>query len=118
MPFVAVRNVLIILLISAVVYWLPGGGTAAAVVASALGTAFACALAWVGVMLYRRFRGDLLSLPESTRLMLYGGVGALVIAGAGARTMLDSAAGAIAWGALVGGAIYALLTVWRRRGLA
>jgi hypothetical protein len=115
---VVVRNVAIILAISAVVYFVPGGGNAAAAVSWVVGTAFALALAWVAVMLYRRFRGDLHMLGDSGRALLYGAVGAIVIAGAGANTMLDDPVGAIVWVALVGGAIYALVLVWRRRSLA
>jgi hypothetical protein len=113
-----VRNVAIILLVSAAVYFVPGGNTAASIVQWTLGTLFAIALAWVAVMLYRRFRGDLQLLGDGGRALLYGGVGALVIAGAGARTMLDTGPGAVVWICLVGGAGYALLLVWRRRGLA
>jgi len=109
------RNVAIILAISAGVYFLPGGGTTAAVVGSAIGTAVIVSMCWVGVMLYRRFRGDIMLLGDQGRAMLYGGIGALVIAGAGARTMFDTPAGIVVWLVLVLGAVYAFLTLWRRR---
>jgi hypothetical protein len=115
MPLVAARNVAIILAISAGVYFLPGGGTAAAVVSSAVFTAFSVALCWVAVMLYRRYRGDLMLLGDQGRAMLYGGIGALFIAGAGARTMFQTPAGAVIWVALVVAALYAFLVLWRRR---
>jgi hypothetical protein len=115
---VAARNVAIILLVSAAVYFVPGGGDVAAAVSWVLGTLFAIALCWVAVMLYRRFRGDLQLLGDGGRALLYGGVGALVIAGAGARTMFETGVGAVVWVALVGGAIYALVLVWRRHTLA
>lgn len=115
---VVVRNVAIILLVSAVVYFVPGGGDAAAIVDWVVGAVFAVALCWVAVMLYRRFRGDLQLLGDSGRALLYGAIGALVIAGAGANVMFETGAGAVVWIALVGGAIYALVLVWRRRSLA
>ncbi len=114
----AARNVAIILAISAGVYFLPGGGTTAAVVSTVLGVGFAAALCWVAVMLYRRHRSDLNLLGDRGRLMLYGAVGALVIAIVGAGVMLKTAPGAVVWVGLLGGAIYVLMVLWRRRGLA
>ncbi len=118
MALTTVRNVAIILGISAAVYFLPGGGTAAAVVSWAIFTAFAVALCWMATMLYRRFRGDIYSLGDTGRALLYGGIGGLVIAGAGAPTMLDTTPGLVVWVAIAFGSVYALVLAWRRRGLA
>ena len=73
MALTTVRNVAIILGISAAVYFLPGGGTAAGVVSWAIFTAFAVALCWMAAMLYRRFRGDIYALGDTGRALLYGG---------------------------------------------
>lgn len=112
---VPVRNIAIILAISAAVYFVPGGGTTAAVVGAALGTLFMVVLCWAAVLLYRRFRGDIQLLGDQGQAMLYGAIGAIVIAAAGAQEMFHTPAGIVVWLGLVLGAVYALITLWRRR---
>jgi len=112
------RNIAIILAISAAVYFVPGGGTTAAVVGATLGTLIMVVLCWVAVMLYRRFRGDIQLLGNQGQVMLYGAIGAIVIAGAGAQEMFRTPAGVVVWLGLVLGAVYAFIVLWRRRTLS
>ncbi len=115
---VPARNIAIILAISAAVYFIPGGGTTAAVVGAAVTTLFMVVLCWVAVMLYRRFRGDIQLLGDQGQAMLYGGIGAIFIAGAGAQEMFRTPAGIVVWLGLVLGAVYAFIVLWRRRSLS
>jgi hypothetical protein len=115
---VAIRNVAIILAISAAVYFVPGGGATAAAIKWALLTAFAVALCWGLTMIYRQYRSDLHALGDTGRALLYGGIGGLVVAAAGTNEMLRTSVGVAVWLLLIGASIYALMLAWRRRGLA
>ncbi|HEY4997203.1 MAG TPA: hypothetical protein VII03_04345, partial [Solirubrobacteraceae bacterium] len=70
------RNVAIILVIAAAVDLLPGGGRAAETFTSALWVAFAAAIAFVAVRLYREHRIALHGLGHQHRALLYGGFAA------------------------------------------
>ena len=107
------RNVAIIAAIAAAVAFLPGGGDVAAVVSRTLSLAFAAAIAWAGWWAYRRYALDLDALPPGYRALLYGAIGAVVLALAGAGKLTATTPGALLFMALLGGAILALVTVWR-----
>lgn len=108
-----IRNVLIVLAIAAAVEFLPGAGRVAATFRAILWVALAAGIGYVGVRLYREHRISIHSLGDRHRAMLYGALalGAILIAG---RTkMWETGGGELAWFALLGVAVYALLAVYR-----
>ena len=108
-----VRNIAIILAVAAAIEFLPGGGDAAAIVGRILSLAFIAVFAFVGAYLYRRHRLDLESLPVGYRVLGYGAVGALVLVFAAAPRMTDTAGGGLAFAAIIGASVLALVLVWR-----
>ena len=108
-----VRNVLIVVVIAAAVAFLPGGGETAAVVGSVLSIGITVAFVLFGMRFYRENRVAIFSLGDKHRALLYGAMGALVVALAGGSQLNDTAIGSVVLVALVGGAIGAGYAVWR-----
>lgn len=109
----AARNIAIVLVLALAVWLLPGGGTSADVVGELLFIAFAAGIAFLVVRLYRERRSEIFGLGDRHQALLYGGLAALLFCGASAGRFFDSAAGTIVWILLLGGAIYALVAVFR-----
>jgi hypothetical protein len=110
---VLARNIVILLAIAAVVEFVPGGSRGAATIEAVIWAAFAAALGWIGIRLYREHRIALHSLGSNHRALLYGGValGAFLLA---ARSrMWASGGGELIWFVLLGVAVYALVVVYR-----
>jgi hypothetical protein len=108
-----VRNILIVLAIAAAVQFIPGGSRGASTVEAILWAAFAAALGWIGIRLYREHRIGLHGLGDRHRALLYGAValGAFLLAG---RTrMWLTGGGELLWFVLLGAAVYALIVVYR-----
>jgi O-antigen/teichoic acid export membrane protein len=106
------RNVAIVLVLAALVAFLPAGGTTANVIAAVLSTLIVVSLVYIVARLYREHRMDLEGL-DRWRGVLYGAIGAVVLAMAARGELLDSGAGTLVWFAALGGASYALYRVWR-----
>jgi hypothetical protein len=109
----AARNIAIVLVLALAVWLLPGGGTSAEVVGELLFIAFAAGIALIVIRLYRERRSDLFGLGDRHQALLYGGLATLLFCGASAGRFFDSAPGTIIWIALLGGAVYALVMVFR-----
>jgi hypothetical protein len=109
-----VRNALIVVALAAAVYLLPGGGNGASFVSQVLGTLITASFAFLGWRMYRERRMDLESLGDPHRGMLYGALAAIVWAMAARGWLFDTTAGILVWCALIGGAAYALVLVFRR----
>jgi multisubunit Na+/H+ antiporter MnhB subunit len=110
----AARNVLIILVLAAVVQFAPGGGDTAALVNAILFTLLNVVFVYFGVRFYREHRVDIQSLGDRGRALLYGGVAGIVLALAATGRWLDTGAGTAVWVVLIGGAIAALVAVFRQ----
>jgi predicted Na+-dependent transporter len=110
-----VRNIAIIVALAALVAFLPGGETGANLVSQLLSAVFVVLIAFILGQLYRRFRSDIYGLGDRWRLVLYGCIGAIVVALACASRLLSNsgAAGIAIWFALMGGAAYGLYATWR-----
>lgn len=107
------RNVAIVLAIAAAVQFVPGGSRAASTIEAILWAAFAAAIGWVGMRLYREHRVALHSLGSTHRGILYGcvGLGAFLIA---ARSRMWERGGwELLWFALLGLVVYGLVAVYR-----
>ena len=111
----AVRNTLIVLALAGAVYALPGGGDAATFVGSLLSTLILFGMVFAGWRLYRENRVEIYSLGDTHRGLLYGALGAGIVAGAGYDKLVRYGSGAqiFIWFVLVGGASYALVVVFR-----
>ena len=107
------RNVAIVALLALGVWALPGGGTAARFVGALLFVLLTVGLGLFAGRMYLEYRTSLYSLGDRYRGMLYGACGAAVFALASGPKLFDTGAGTIVWFALMGGASYALYTVWR-----
>jgi hypothetical protein len=107
------RNVLIVVAIAAVVAFLPGGGSGASLVSSLLSIGITIIFVLLGVRFYRENRVAIFALGDRHRALLYGALGAVVVALAGSRQLLDTGAGTLAFFVLLGGAFAALYAVWQ-----
>lgn len=109
------RNIAIIVALAALVAFLPGGDEGANLVSQLLSAIFVVLIAFILGQLYRRFREDIYGLGDRWRLVLYGCVGAIVVALACASRLLSDSGGAgiALWFLLMGGAAYGLYATWR-----
>lgn len=108
------RNAGIIVLLAVVVFAVPGGGTTAAFVGALFSTLILASLVFGAWRMYREHRVALYSLGDTDRGLFYGGAAAIVLAAAGSNKLLNgSGPGVLLWVALVGGAIFAFVTVYR-----
>lgn len=108
-----VRNVAIVALIAVAVYVLPGGGRASHTFLGVVYVAFAVAIGYLGLRLYREHRVALHSLGDSYRGLLYGAIAFAVLAWAARARMWQSGLGELLWFVLVGAIVYAFLAVYR-----
>lgn len=109
----AARNVAIIVALAVAVAFIPGGGRTATFIGSFLSIAVLAALVFIFVRLYREHRMTIFGLGDRHRALLYGALGAFVLAMAGRERMLDTGIGIFLFFVLLGGAAYALVAVWR-----
>jgi hypothetical protein len=111
-----VRNVAIVLVIAALVVVIPGGGTGASVAIQVVSLAFLASIAWVGSLLYREHRMALFSLGDRRRAGLYAAAAVAAVTLTATHRLWGSAAGKIAWFALLIAAGYvAFSIVWAAR---
>ena len=103
----------LIALVALVLTLLPGGGSAVDVILTVLSIVFFVAIALLGYLLFRQFRGDLETLPDNQRAVLYGSVGAAFLTLCATSRLFDAGGGgAIVWLALLGLCSYGLYWVW------
>jgi hypothetical protein len=107
------RNVLIIVAVAAAVAFLPGGGETAGVIWALLGIAIAVIFVLLGVRFYRENRVAIFGLGDRHRGLLYGALGAIVLALAGRGKLLDTGLGSLVFVVLLVGAVGALYAVWQ-----
>ncbi len=109
----APRNILIVLLIALAVYAIPGGGTAASIVGEFISIAFAVAIWFALVYVYRNFRTTIFGLGDRHRGLLYGGLAAILFLGAAADRFFDDPALTLLWFVILGATLYALVATFR-----
>ncbi|HEY6758673.1 MAG TPA: hypothetical protein VI318_04260 [Baekduia sp.] len=107
------RNVLIVIAVAAAVAFVPGGGDTAAVVRAFLSIAISVTFVLLGMRFYRENRVTIFSLGDTHRGLLYGALGAIVVALAGRDQLTNSGIGSIVFVALLVGAVGALYAVWQ-----
>ena len=92
---------------------LPGSGSLLDVVLTVLSIAFFAAIAFLAYRLFRQYRFELETLPDSQRLALFGALGVALVTLTATNRLFDAGGlGALAWFALLGLASYAIYWVW------
>ena len=107
----ALRNIAIIMLLALIVAEVPGGGNVAEGIFAALTVAFMVAIAATGYFVYRQNRYTYLTLPDRSRGVLLGSIGAIVLVIAGAEVVVDWPGGVFILLAVIGLGIYAIFSV-------
>jgi multisubunit Na+/H+ antiporter MnhB subunit len=107
------RNVGIILVLAAAVAFIPGGGQTAGLVGAILSTLIMVSLVFFAARFYREHRMELDGLGDRWRGLLYGAIGAVVLALAALPRLSGSPGGTLVVVAVLGGAAYAFYAVWR-----
>jgi multisubunit Na+/H+ antiporter MnhB subunit len=108
-----VRNVAIVLVLAAAVAFIPGGGQTAGLVGAILSTLIMVSLVFFAYRFYRDHRMELDGLGDRWRGLLYGAIGAVVLALAALPRLSDSSGGTLVVVVVLGGAAYAFYMVWR-----
>jgi hypothetical protein len=108
----AARNIAIIAVIALAFAFLPGGGPTVNVILAVLGIAFACAIAFLGLRLYREHRFTLDSLSDFQRVVLYGSIGLAALDFVAWQRLRDTGPGVLAFIALLAVASYGAFWVW------
>ncbi|QEC47840.1 hypothetical protein FSW04_09840 [Baekduia soli] len=109
----ALRNVAIVLALAAAVAFLPGGGKSATFVSSLLGVAIGVIFVLLAVRFYRENRVAIFGLGDRHRALLYGALGAVVVALAGRGRLLGTSVGTLVFFVLLLGAAAAVYAVWK-----
>jgi len=105
------RNIAIIMLLALIVAEVPGGGNAAEGIFAAVSVAFMFAIAATAYFAYRQNRYAYMTLPDRSRGVLLGSVGAIVLVIAGADVVVDWPGGVFILLAVIGLGIYAIFSV-------
>jgi hypothetical protein len=111
-----VRNIAIILALAALVVLIPGGGRGATVAIQAVSLVFLASIAWIASLMYRQHRVAIYSLGDARRAVVYVALGVAAVTLTATSRLWNTATGEIAWFALVGAAVYAVVAViWSAR---
>src|SRR3954454_14000513 len=108
----ALRNIAIILALSAAIYFVPRGGDAAAIIGALFSTAILAAFVMLAGRFYRERRTDILGLEDRWPATLYGALGLIVIAMPARPRLISSGGGTIVWLEAVAGSGYAMYPLW------
>jgi hypothetical protein len=106
------RNIAIVAVVALAIVALPGGGTAADTVLAVISLAFLAAIVWFGWRLYKENQFTLMSLTDTHRALLYGGVALAFAALVATPRLWGHGAGTVVWLAMLGAAGGALYYVW------
>lgn len=106
-------NVAIIVALAALVYLLGTSSTAVAVFWQVISLAFLALLAFIGSRLYREHRITIYSLGPKRRAVLYGAVALAAVTFTASDRLLVDPVGTVVWLLLLGGAGYAMYSVYR-----
>jgi hypothetical protein len=106
------RNIAIIALVALAIVVLPGGGTAADTVVAVISLAFLAAIASFGWRLYKENQFTLMSLTDTHRALLYGGIALAFAALVATPRLWGNGAGSFIWLAMLALAGASLYYVW------
>lgn len=108
--------VLVVGALAAVVAFVPEGSSSAGFVGRVLSITLMILFVLFAVRLYQQFRDDIYVLGDRYRGVLYGALGAIVLAMAWRRELFDTTGGSLLWVAMIAGALgglYATFVHWR-----
>jgi hypothetical protein len=108
----ALRNAAIIAVLALIVAVVPGGDNAARAITTALGILFLALIGLTAWQIYRQYRFTYLQLDDRQRILLCGGIGAIVLMIAAADELTPTGGGLIVWLAILAAAIFAIVRVW------
>jgi hypothetical protein len=108
-----VRNIAIVLALAGVVYALPAVGALAGLLAWLLGVVFLGVLAWFVMVMYRHYRGEIFSLGEGMRALLYTSLALAVLTVTATPRLWASGPGTAVWFALLALASSGAFVAWR-----
>lgn len=100
--------------LAAIVAFVPNGGSTADFIGRIISISLTILLVMFAVRLYQMFRDDIHGLGDQHRGMLYGALGAFVLAMAWRERLFDTAAGSLLWVVMIAGAFGALWAVFVR----
>ena len=107
-----VRNIAIIMLLALIVAVVPGGGNAARAITAAFAIIFLALIAFAGWQVFRQYRFNYAGLDDRRRALFLAAVGAIALMIAGADELTRTGGGLIAWLAILGAAIYVVVTTF------
>jgi len=102
--------------LAAIVAFVPHGGSTASFLGAIISIALTILFVLFAGRLYQMFRTDIYGLGERHRAILYGAIGAFVLAMAWRDRLFDSGAGSLLWIVMIAGALgglYACFVRWR-----
>lgn len=99
------------MLLALVVAEVPGGGNVADGIFGALTVGFLVAIGATGLMIYRQNRFTYLTLPDRSRAILLGAIGAITLVIAGADRVVDWPGGLFILLGVVGLGVWAIFSV-------
>ena len=106
------RNIGIVALVALAIVVLPGGGTAADTVLALISLAFLAAIAWFGWRLYKENQFTLMSLSDTHRTLLYGGIALAFAALVATPRLWGNGGWSLVWIAMLGAAAGTIYYVW------
>jgi hypothetical protein len=107
------RNFGIVALLALGVWALPGGNTAANLFGAMLFVVVTLGIGLLGARFYQENRGDIYSLGDGWRVLLYGALGVIVLDMAATPKLFDTGLGTGLWVLLLAASLYALYAVFR-----
>jgi len=102
--------------LAAIVAFVPHGGSTAGFIGTVISIVLTVLFVLFGVRLYQMFRTDIYGLGEQHRAILYGSIGAFILAMAWRQQLFDTTGGSLLWVAMIAGAmggLYACFVRWR-----
>ena len=116
-----VRNIAIVLALGALVAaarrWQgPTADLAANVLVWILWVIFLLVLAWFAAVMYRHYKGELFSLGDTMRGVLYASVAVAVLTVTATGRLWQTSVGVVVWFLLVAGASFGVYSAWRSYG--
>ena len=109
-----VRNIAIVLALATLLYATRDAGLAVVNVLSwLLGVIFLGTLAWFVAIMYRQYRGEIYSLSDGMRLVLYGSIGLALLTVTATHTLWRTGPGTVIWFGLLAAASAGLFAAVR-----
>lgn len=102
--------------LAAIVAFVPHGGSTAGFIGRIISVALTILFVLFGARLYQMFRDDIYGLGERHRAILYGSIGAFVLAMAWRVELLNTSGGSLLWIVMIAaalGGLYACFMRWR-----